>query len=68
MKETEIRVEKYFCNECQQTTRHVQRGVHVKRFDDPAVDFTAWRTWTLWECLGCEEVMATECWEKHRRS
>jgi hypothetical protein len=62
MKKSEAKVEKYFCNACKRTTRHVQRAVHQKRFDDPESDASAWRIWTLWECLGCEEVMATECW------
>jgi hypothetical protein len=62
MKDPEDQVEKYFCNACQQTTRHVQRAIHKQRFDDPVSDISAWCTWTLWECLGCEEVMATECW------
>jgi hypothetical protein len=62
MKKSEAKVEKHFCNACQRTTRHVQRAAHHNRFDDPESDMWAWRTWALWECLGCEEVMATVCW------
>jgi len=62
MKDADAEVHKYFCNACQNTTRHVQRAVHEKSYHDPESDIQAWCTWTLWECLGCEEVMATECW------
>jgi len=62
MKDVDAEVHKYFCNACQHKTRHVQRAVHEKSYHDPESDIQAWCTWALWECLGCEEVMATECW------
>jgi len=62
MKDPEDQVEKYFCNACQRTTRHVQRAVHEKTYEDPQSDQWAHCTWALWECLGCEQVMATRSW------
>ncbi|MGA2284892.1 MAG: DUF4145 domain-containing protein [Dehalococcoidia bacterium] len=60
MKGVDGNVERFFCNSCQQKTRHVQRAVFTKRYEDE--DEWVEGTWGIWECLGCEEVVLSRSW------
>lgn len=63
MDNSKPKIERHFCNGCQQKTRHVQRASHTKRYTMKYYeDEWAEVTWSLWECLGCDEVFARESW------
>lgn len=54
------RVEKYFCNSCQQKTNHSIRGDFSRTEDDPIAPVSFFQQMLIVECRGCEHLSFVE--------